>query len=1163
MICLFASVVGVQAGTPLRFHRLSVLDGLSQNNVYTVIQNKQGFIWVGTRDGLNRYDGYEFITYRHDPEDPNSLSDSFILDIHEDPEGILWIGTTGGLNRFDPAALEGFTRYPDLFPGEYVDLVTQGRDGDLWIGTSQGRVARLEVDGKQLTSRDVIPTRQIRGSSRGQIWEIVPEGDTVWVGTDEALYQMNARMPDEYRAFKHDPADPDSLGGNDVRSILRTRDGALWVACRDGGLSRLAPGESERFTRFLPDPDDPNSLDTIQVISLFEDNRGVLWIGTFDAGLYSMDPAEPGVFHNYRHQPMNAESLSYDSVWTLFQDRSGMMWAGTFGGGLNRFDPLGVPFVNYRHDHATAGLSHGTVTSVETVGRDEIWVGTAGGGLNSIRFGEPDRYKAWRKDPRQPDSLRDNDILSLAVQDNILWVGTRRGGLNRMSLDRPGVFDQFIHDPDDPESLSDKKAANIFVDRDGSLWVGTDQGLNLMRPDRPGKFRRFVSSDDPHGLSHDWVMCALRDRQGRLWVITYGGGLQRLDDVETGRFTGFRYDANDPDSINSDAVRSIQESRDGSLWLGTALGLNRFGPDRDRFEHWEEKDGLPNGVVHAVLEDERGFIWLTTNRGLSRFDPEKEIFLNFDANDGLQSNEFRTRSSARGPDGRMYFGGVNGLTAFYPEKIRGETRAPNVILTGFFIFNEPVPPGFRMVEGIEQKSPLPRPVEAATGVTLNYTDRAFSFAFSGLKFNDPEKTRYRYRMEPFDPEWNLAQPQQRLATYTNMDPGAYTFRVQAAGRDGVWSEPGKSIQVRIEAPAWQTWWARLLYIAATAALLFWYARVQHLKYEREKMKVEHLRQVERLKDEFNRQLEKKVRERTDELIGTRRKLVESARMAGMAEIASDVLHSVGNTLNSVRTSIHIIQEQNDVTRWLGLLERISERMGEYDSVAEWLDQDPKATDLPLILDRIALKLRSQKEGIAEEIGKLFEQVQSIVAVLLKQHQYTLGRGWTPEATDLNLAVSDALESESYIYKDKPIEIFEDFKPLPPVTVEKGKLNRIIFFLLKNSVEALEGLLEDRKGFIRIGTRVSKAEVILEFSDNGAGIARGNLKHVFNHGFSTKGREGFGLHYCANAMKEMAGRIEVFSEGLGKGASVQLFFPLPLGKQEEEKDRVKLLPVIPD
>ncbi|MDD5368789.1 MAG: two-component regulator propeller domain-containing protein [Anaerolineaceae bacterium] len=774
----------------VRFEPLGVEQGLSQNFVTAVLQDTRGFLWVGTRGGLNQYDGYHFTIYKNDPNNASSLSDTFITTLLAGRDGSIWVGTfNGGLNRFDPIT-RTFIRFqhvpdqPNSLNHNRIRALLEDRQGIIWIGTEGGGLDAFDPVTQTFTHYPYDPSDP-HSLSDNRIRALVEDPDgALWVATDDGLNRIDPPRQTIQRVYLN-PGEP--AGSNMVSTLYINSSGILWVGTYGSGFARY-DSDSASFTRYTShDLPILNGL-TANIMAIFQDAQGKLWLGTKD-GMVWFDPVTREMA-GYRHDPSDPYSLSNDDIRAVYIDQGGILWVGTYGGGLNKYNPATSVFRHTRHTAADLNsLSDNYVTSFATSPKGELWVGTYRG-LDHLDP-KTGMFSHYQTQIDRPNTLSADHVLALCLdRAGILWVGTENGGLGRFDPESH-IITTFRNNPEDPNSLASDTIRVIYEDRAGMLWIGT-QGGGLNSFDRStATFTQYrYTANLPGSLSDDIVLAIAEDRAGILWIATQNGGLNRLD-RSTGKFTVFRNESGNPASLSSDMVTSVLEDHAGTMWIGTQGGLNRYDPRSGGFIHFREKDGLPADMIYGILEDTRGQLWLSTDNGLSRFNPETGIFRNYDMRDGLQSNGFNVGAYHQSAQGEIFFGGVNGFNSFDPSRVKDSAYHPPVVVTSFQKFNHTVQTDL--------------PVNAH--LQLSYKDTFIAFEFAVLDFASPEKNQYAYKLEGFDQDWVIAD-NRHYASYTNLQGGEYIFHVRGTNSAGIWNEDGIAIPISITPPVWETWWFR-------------------------------------------------------------------------------------------------------------------------------------------------------------------------------------------------------------------------------------------------------------------------------------------------------------------------------------------------------------------
>jgi len=867
----------------LKFKKITIDDGLSQSSANCILQDRSGFIWIGTQDGLNLYYGHGFTHFKYLPGETNCLSDNNVICICEDNSGMIWLGTYGGgLNRLDPKTRQ-FKVFrhdpedPDSLIENHINSLCFDDSGLLWIATQNGLDCFNPHTEKFRHYQ--IGSVNTGGDVPGQINSIFKDRQgNMWIGSSDGLKRKNYDTK-TFTHFRHDPSGKNSLSDNSVYGICEDSNGKIWLATEFGGLNRYDP-VTEKFDRFIQESSEPDGLSHNNTRCVHIDRSGMLWIGTWGDGLNRYDPGMD-TFTHYRRIPNDASSLGDNRVSCIFEDSAGIIWVGTLGGGISLYDPLEQNFDLYMCDPLDLNsLSGNDIRAIHEDSEGFLWLGTYSG-LNRY---DPstEKFMHYKHNPLQSYSISSNLVYAIG-EDHAgnLWIGTQGGGLNR--FDRgSGKFIRYKSDPEDSRSLSDNRVNVVYADHLGVLWVGTWNGLSFFNPVLDGFVHYQENSEDEESLSDNDVREIYEDGRGRLWIGTRNGGLN-LFDRESQKFQRFLHDPQNPDSLSDNRIFCIHEDRSGFIWIGTrGGGLNRYDPDSGHFDSYSEADGLPNNVVYGILEDEEGNLWISTNSGLAEFNPDTENFRVFEVSDGLQSNEFNFGAYHQNRSGRMYFGGISGLNVFDPEKIQNNVFVPSIVLTDYQIFNRSVP----ICPQNGSEICLPKFIAYQDSVEITYRDKVISFEFASLHYSHPEKNEYAYILEGIDKEWNYVG-NRHFASYTHLPPGSYVFRVKGTNNDGVWNDQGASLNISVVPPFYMTWGFRIVafIIAGGFLLAFFQVRTYTMRQRNKELENRVIERTSELK-EANEELRQEVSER--------KKLEQAARHSASQNA---LLYDVGRRLS--------------------------------------------------------------------------------------------------------------------------------------------------------------------------------------------------------------------------------------------------------------------------
>jgi signal transduction histidine kinase/ligand-binding sensor domain-containing protein len=825
----------------LRFSHLTVDDGLSSNRIRCIHKDSKEYLWLATDVGLDKYDSYQVKKYRSSEKQPGTISSDNLTCIYEDRAKNLWFGTDDGLNLYDRAKDNFIVFKKNSIDNKSINSncitgIAEDKKGNLWI-VSDGNCLNMWVPETQKFIRypfesdkgylNPRPSKMLGVDSKGNLWV---------VSLSSGIYRFE---PESGKFSKFDDPTPESRPYC-YKSLYIDNQDKIWISTDGNGFFSFDPGTSI-FEHFGSKGDGKGTNQNLILDIVPEDDRHLL-LAVDQGGLNRFDKVSK-TFEYIVYDEVNDAGLNNNGIWCLHKDWEGVLWIGTSGGGINYLNPRKERFRIFKHNSNNPySLSYNFTGCFYEDHQGLIWVGTDGGGLN-IYDPVTGNFKIYKHDPSNPFSISGNVIRGIAEdKDHDMWIGTWDAGLNRYDR-KTGRFFHYNPDTKNPSSISGKTIFNIFMDHDNILWISIyNLGIDLFNKEK-GVIRRFrPDSAKPGALSgiNSWFF--YEDNENKMWICTVNG--LDLYDSLTNSFKVFHFPDND--------IGAFYKDRKGYIWVGTnTRGLFMCNEDGTILKRYDMSNILPNNRIHAITEDSKGDIWLSSNSGISRLNTEIQSIRNYSKEDGLQGDQFYQQTFLKTRQGELYFGGYNGFNSFNPESLNESDYIPPVYITDFQIFNKPVSyagPGAQ----------FPTHISEAKEIKLNWNQRVFSFSFVAINYNHPKKSQYSYKMEGFEKDWNFTDASRRYVTYTNLDPGNYTFRVRATNNDGIWNDKGTSLKIIILPPFWKTLWFRLIIISVIILIFasFFIIRVRELERQKiilEKsvgLKTSELRELNVSKDKF-------------------------------------------------------------------------------------------------------------------------------------------------------------------------------------------------------------------------------------------------------------------------------------------------------------------------
>ena len=1052
------------------FEFLTNKDGLSQSTVNCIIQDKKGFMWFGTYDGLNKYDGHTFTTYKNNPGDNNSISGNEIELLFQDHEGYIWMinGVNKGISKFDPET-DLFTNYvhdpedPQSISGNKILHLTQDSEGNIWMCTKNS-ISLLDKNQDDTKKNCFI---QIDASSIGGRLSRIHEnqfGDLLIFA--DRVYKLNR---EDYSFEPISKTFDPSSATYSITSLFEDEKGNIVFGSDISGTIKL--DYIKESNRYIQDKDNKLNVSPEERNYVLLDHKNRIWISTGSKGLFRYDTQNDQLI-NFLHDENNENSLSENTLKSMYIDRSGVLWIGTFSKGLCKYYLHKKQFYHYTKNQANkVSLNGNVVSAIHTSTPGEIWVGlNRDGGVNRILFQDEQVKQVihYKHDPSDINSLGNNSTFCLVQRKNQdVWLGSSQGFISIIRPEKPGTGMP-------PEIKNYNISAwtfSIFEDKEGTMWGGTWESGLWKYSEKTDSFI-FFKNDPKNELSiiDNIVWAIYEDNKGNLWIGGHGKGLSILPSSEkhnpNPKFINYQNNQNDSSSISSNTINAFYQDDNGTMWLGTQIGLNKVITQKNEsnylhklaFESFHISDGLPSETIMGIVEDDHNNLWLSTSNGISRFDVSAIKFKNFNDYVGVQNNEFRHNAFFNDEKGRIYFGGQNGINAFYPDSIKDNPYKPGVVITGIKLFNKPVKIG----EIINGDVILSKSITETSEIRLSHKNKVISFEFAGLQYAQPQKNQYAYIMENFDEEWNYIG-NKKDATYTNLDAGEYIFRVKASNNDGVWNEEGTSIKIIVTPPFWKTWWFVTIVVVLLIVLILgtYFYRIRLIKlqnlvlektvrkrtFEINEKNEEILAQNEELEQHRNN-LETLVHERTIKLEEALTKAKESDKLK--SAFLANMSHEIRTPMNAISGFSELLYDNNltleDRFKYVDIIQSNT------SSLIKLIDE---IIDLSMI-ESNQLNLRND----IFKLNVLIDQLYSYYSLSNKKPRLSIKKNNTLQSQNLNLN-SDNI-----------------------------RIKQILTNLMDNAYKFTE------EGYIELGTKEVDEKLLIYVKDTGRGIPSNEMDHIF-------------------------------------------------------------------
>lgn len=1064
-----------------KFRRLAENIQLSNLNITTITQDSKGFLWVGTLDGLNRFDGYEFKTYRNIENDTTSLVKSRVETLFEDSKGTLWVSTVNSGLQYYNRLTDSFSRIQE-FSERFCQVfrITEDAQGNLWIGGAINEQAFVAMrDGSTGKWQKFLLFQAAEG-----IYSILQiSKDEFWLGSQaNGLLKWNRKTNVLEPYFLRDADDPNTIPANDVREIVRDAAGNLWIATHDGGLCKLNVSNNQ-VTRYTSASEDVRRRLPSNTIRNMRSDGQYLWIATENGGLSRMNMFTEELT-NFLYDKSNPNTIINNSIWSVYKDRQGRIWAGSFSKGLCVLDVMEDKIQIY-----DPSLADDLVNVIFEDSKERLWIGTEDGLVLKDQSGS----RRFRFDPKNKESISGNAIISIYEDSkHRIWIGVWDGGVNRF-VESSRTFLRFGKEPRHEGNLTDPNVFNIAESSvTGQLLVSTFGGLNILKDEKTGFF------ENPFSYPHEgdqFHFSLLEDKEQNLWVAARSGlSIYSLETKQVKRVNIW-----EDTTRTSEQINCIFQDSKGTIWIGSSGGLHKM-INTGKFISYTTHDGLPVNFVQGILEDETGTLWLGTSKGLVSFNPTTKMIKTFDESDGLLSNELRRKAFMRKENGQIFIGG-KGVNTFFPDSIKFNPNKPPVYITDLKIFNQSIKPNG--VDGILQND-----ITETKEIYLNSDHSFFTINYVGINFTSSYKNQYTYKLEGFDKDW-INVGSQRFATFTNLDPGTYTFYVKASNNDGLWNEDATSLVIHVLPPWWKTWWARLLFVISLVGIagLAFFTRTRRIL-------------------KTNRELEEAVHQQTKELAAQNEELIQSQEEVSAQR---DLVARQNENLE-----IEVAKRTNELVEY-------NQQLEQFAFIAAHNLRAPVARILGLGQLIQMLENSSEKDEIYPKLLRAAEELDGVVKDLNTILAFRKNSDSLVTVVDLAAEVSKIGVTLEREIGNSHAVITSDFTAVKTIRTVKPYLESILYNLISN---AIKYRMPDRAPLIHIHTDQLENEICLTVSDNGLGIDmkayREKLFTLYSRFHIHLEGKGLGLYLVKTQITALGGRIELESE-VNRGSTFKVYF----------------------